>query len=144
MFLLSKKSSSIFKAINSISIVLITLIFAFICLDIYSSGVKSNSLNIFTLDAISYRLSLAAPYLIVLVLIVVISSFILNLKLDKSLLTNKLSSKNKLTLIKKDLDIIPESALKEERKRVKHFVTEVEIQQTIQIKDSAFIQVETS
>ena len=34
--------------------------------------------------------------------------------------------------------------MKEERKRVKHFVIEVEIQQTIQIKDSAFIQVETS
>ena len=118
MFLLGKRISSIFKAINSISITLIALIFIFVCFDIYSDGIKSSSLNIYNVEAISNRISVLLPYLALLFIFIAISTITLSITYEKPHFKYVLSNKSKLILAKKKFENLPYKALYEEKKRI--------------------------
>lgn len=119
-----KKILTGLKVISSISVLLIALIFIFLCFNIYLNGSSPSNIsaNGVLIEDIYSREIIAAslkPYLLILIvlLILVFISTLVNSFYFVTKNKNNITKANKLRLIKNRVDSLPNEAIKEEKKR---------------------------
>ncbi len=116
----SKAKCAVIRIISSASVMTLMLLLIISCISIYLDGTNSNTGNlgaIFSKEAIYKELSPLFPLILLLVLILLVS-IVLSFFLKAEKHRFRLTSENKLLLVKKRVPVLPSEAAIEERKRV--------------------------